>query len=167
MRRKDTEEVVELIPALRAFARTFYRDQTDADDLVQETLTKAIAKIDQYQHGTRLKSWLFTIMRNTFYNRVVVHSREAPGQVDCVASQPATAATQEWAVRGCELEQAISRLPEKQRQILVLITIEGATYLEAADRCGCDIGTVKSRLFRSRARLLKELGADNVQSALN
>lgn len=151
-------DVVKLIPALRAFARTFYRDQSDADDLVQETLTKAIAKIHQFQEGTRLKSWLFTIMRNTFYNRAVVLTREAPGAADCVASIPHTEATQEWSVRGRDLMQAIERLPAKQRQMLLLVTVEGASYLEAAEICDCDVGTVKSRLFRSRARLAAELG---------
>lgn len=166
-RQSDTEAVVELIPALRAFARTFCREQSDADDLVQETLTKAIAKIDQFEHGTRLKSWLFTIMRNTFYNRAVVLNREAPGAADCVASLPVSQPTQEWSVRGRELRKAIDRLPDKQREILVLVTIKGASYLEAAEMCHCDIGTVKSRLFRSRARLLRELGADTVASVLS
>jgi len=154
----NSDAVVELIPALRAFARTFHRDQNDADDLVQETLVKAIAKYHQYHEGTHLKSWLFTIMRNTFYNRSVVSRREAPGVADCVASLPVTPATQEWAVRGHELEDAISRLPEMQREMLILIAIRGVSYLEAAEICNCDIGTVKSRLFRSRARLAQELG---------
>ena len=163
----EREAVVELIPALRAFARTFCRYQSEADDLVQETLLKAIAKIHQFEPGTRLKSWLFTIKRNTFYNRSVVLRREAPGAAYCVASRPVTAATQEWSVRGSELREALQRMPPVQRDILVAVTIEGVSYLDAAERFDCDIGTVKSRLFRSRARLLRELGADSVGSILS
>ena len=72
-------DIVRLIPALRAFARTFCRNPSDADDLVQETLMKALANLDKFEPGTKLKSWLFTIMRNTFYTRAKVLGREAPG----------------------------------------------------------------------------------------
>jgi RNA polymerase sigma factor (sigma-70 family) len=166
-RHADCEAVVELIPALRAFARTFCRNPVEADDLVQETLMKAIAKIEQFEPGTRLKSWLFTIMRNTFYNRNVVLKREAPGALDCVASLPVTAATQEWSLRGRELREALQRMPANQREILLYVTVDGASYIEAADHFGCDIGTVKSRLFRSRARLLRELGAETVTAVVS
>ena len=73
------DPIVEAIPALRAFARSLARDPAEADDLVQETLTKAIARIDQFQPGTRLRSWLFTILRNTFYTRYGKMSREGRG----------------------------------------------------------------------------------------
>lgn len=151
-------EVVELIPALRAFARTFYSEPGDADDLVQETLTKALAKIHQFEKGTRLKSWLFTIMRNAFYNRVVVERREAPSPADCVSALPSSKPSQEWAMRAIETRKAIFRLPRQQRDIIVMIAIQGTSYKDAAKRCGCDIGTIKSRLNRSRANLLSELG---------
>src|SRR4051812_14576769 len=87
-RPRDFPSVVELIPALRAFARTFYRNPTDADDLVQDTLVKALNAFESFEPGTRLKSWMFTIMRNTFYTRIKVYTREAPGAVDCVAAMP-------------------------------------------------------------------------------
>ena len=158
--RRSGEEatIVELIPALRAFARTFCRDPSDADDLVQETLTKGIAHIDKFEPGTRMKSWLFTIMRNTFYTRIKVSSREAPGLADCVSSTPAEEATQEWAIRGRELKAAINRLPPHYREVLLLIGVLGVSYEEAATICGCAIGTVKSRLNRARASLLEDLG---------
>jgi RNA polymerase sigma factor (sigma-70 family) len=156
--RQARADVVELIPALRAFARTFYRDPDAADDLVQDTLTKAIGKIHQFEPGTRLKSWLFTIMRNTFYNRLVVEKREAPGSADCVSSLPVHAASQGWSMAAKETEMALARLPQKQREVLVLICLNGASYKEAAEICDCDIGTIKSRLNRSRANLLAELG---------
>ena len=162
----DPQEVVDLIPALRAFARTFCRDQSDADDLVQETLTKAIAKLDSFEPGTRLKSWLFTIMRNSFYNRVVVSTREAPGAEDCVSAAPACAPSQEWTVRAAEMRRAIERLPEPQKEVVLLVGLMGTSYKDAARICNCDIGTVKSRLSRSRTALLAELGETSTTSLL-
>ena len=161
------EELVKLIPALRAFARTFYRSATDADDLVQETLTKALASIHQFRPGTSMKSWLFTIMRNTFYTRVRVAAREAPGAADCVSTKPAVDPTQEWSARGRELQEALYRLPQQQREILVLVGIAGVTYEDAAAICGCAMGTVKSRLNRARLRLLEELGEKSPASSVS
>ncbi len=160
-------EIVELIPALGAFARTFCRDSSDADDLVQETLTKAISKIHQFTPGTSMKSWLFTIMRNTFYTKVRIAAREAPGAADCVSAKPAVDATQEWSARGRELQQALYRLPPQQREILVLVGVAGVSYEDAAVICGCAMGTVKSRLNRARLRLLEELGENSAKSSVD
>lgn len=152
------KEIVRLIPALRAFARTFYRDPNDADDLVQETLTKGLAKIHQFEIGTSMKSWLFTIMRNTFYTRIKVAKREAPAAAECASARPAVNPTQEWSARGGEISRAIQRLPDQQKEVLVLIGVLGVSYEEAAQICGCAMGTIKSRLNRARLRLLEELG---------
>lgn len=152
--RADPSSVVEIIPALRAFARTFCRDPNDADDLVQETLVKAIANLDKFEPGTRMKSWLFTIMRNTFYSRVKISKRETPGATDCVSDQSAVKASQEWTVRGREVRNAIERLPPAHREVLILIGMLGMSYEETAAICGCAIGTVKSRLNRARASVL-------------
>jgi RNA polymerase sigma-70 factor (ECF subfamily) len=156
--RIDPGEIVEMIPALRAFARTFCRNNADADDLVQETLTKAIANIHRFEPGTKLKSWLFTIMRNTFLTRITRDRREGPGEVDCASSRLSQEAPQEWTTRVREVRDAISRLPQGQREVLVLIGMLGVSYEETANICGCAIGTVKSRLSRARAALLVELG---------
>jgi RNA polymerase sigma-70 factor (ECF subfamily) len=117
-RRADGGEVVTLIPALRAFARTFCADTNDADDLVQETLMKGIANIERFQSGTNMKSWLFTIMRNTFYTRIKMANREGPGLLDCASGRPATAASQEWSLRSQEMARAIEALPDDQRQVI-------------------------------------------------
>ena len=162
----DPQEVVDLIPALRAFARTFCKDPSDADDLVQETLTKAIAKLDSFEPGTRLKSWLFTIMRNAFYNRITILTREAPGAEDCVSTSPVCGPSQEWSVRASEMRRAIDRLPEAQKEIVVLVGLLGTSYKDAAEICNCDIGTVKSRLSRSRSTLLAEFGETSSTSFL-
>ena len=159
-------EIVRLIPALRAFARTFYRDIGEADDLVQETLTRALSSIHQFREGTSMKSWLFTIMRNAFYTRIRIETREAPGAAECASLRPATDPTQEWSARGREVAEAIRRLPERQREVLMLIGVLGVSYEEAAQICGCAMGTVKSRLNRARLRLLEELGEASAASSL-
>jgi RNA polymerase sigma factor (sigma-70 family) len=159
-------EIVELIPALRAFARTFYRDANDADDLVQETLMKGLAHLHQFQAGTSMKSWLFTIMRNTFYTKIKIAKREAPGSADCVSAKPVVNATQEWSARGLEIHNAIQQLPEQQREVMMLIGVLGMSYEEAAEICNCAMGTIKSRLNRARLRLLAELGEKSVLSAV-
>lgn len=159
-------EIVQLIPALRAFARTFYREPTHADDLVQETLTRALTSIHQFRPGTSMKSWLFTIMRNAFYTKIKIDTREAPGAADCVSLRPAADPTQEWSCRGHEIAEAIDRLPAQQREVLVLIGLRGVSYEEATEICGCAMGTVKSRLNRARHRLLEELGEGSPHSSL-
>jgi RNA polymerase sigma-70 factor (ECF subfamily) len=158
--------IVDLIPALRAFARTFSKDPVKADDLVQETLVKGLANIDKYTPGTRMKSWLFTIMRNTFYTRIKMANREGPGLMDCASSRPATAATQEWSLRSGEMARAIEALPDDQRQVIVLIGVLGTSYDDAAHICGCAIGTIKSRLSRARNRLLETLGETSPRDAV-
>lgn len=162
----EAEEVsiVDLIPALRAFARTFCRLPDDADDLVQETLTKGLANIDKFEPGTRMKSWLFTIMRNTFYTRARIAAREAPGLLDCVSLRLISEATQEWSVQSKEVHAAIQQLPEHQREVLMLIGVLGVSYEEAGEICGCAVGTVKSRLNRARANVLEFLGESSVQT---
>jgi RNA polymerase sigma factor (sigma-70 family) len=156
--------IVDLIPALRAFARTFCRDLADADDLVQETLTKGLANLDKFEEGTRMKSWLFTIMRNTFYTRAKSQKREAPGLADCASGRPISEATQEWTLRSREVHEAINHLPPAKREVLMLIGVLGVSYEEAADICRCSIGTVKSRLNRARASVLEYLGEDSPES---
>ena len=165
-RRPEERQMVELIPALRAFARTFYRDRDRSDDLVQDTLARGLLKIHQFEPGTNLKSWLFTIMRNTFYNRIKAENRESTGEAACVSEPPAVNPTQEWSARGVEIAEAIERLPGQQREVVVLIGVIGMSYEEAAEICGCAIGTVKSRLNRARARLLAEMGEDTSGSSV-
>jgi RNA polymerase sigma factor (sigma-70 family) len=161
---KNDDDVVDLIPAMRAFARTFCPDPSDADDLVQETLTKALANMDKYQEGTRMKSWMFTIMRNTFYTRIKTYVREAPGAAACVSERPVVEATQEWSIRGREVHDAMNRLSPHHREVLMLIGVLGVSYEEAADICKCAVGTIKSRLNRARLSILEDLGETSPES---
>lgn len=159
-------EIAALIPALRAFARTLVRNPYDADDLVQETLAKGIANAHRFQPGTSLKSWLFTILRNTFYTSIKITNREHPGAGGCVSEGCIMLPGQEWSVRGVELSDALERLPPDQREVLVMIGVLGISYEEAAVICGCAVGTIKSRLNRARNRMLVYLSADDVADVL-
>ncbi len=151
-------ELVGMIPALRAFARSFCRNATDADDLVQETLLKGIANMHRYQPGTNMKSWLFTILRNTFYTRIRKYNRESPAAAACVSGEPLAQPTQEWRMLGQEVTRAVQDLPDRQREVLILISVLGISYIDTAEICGCAVGTVKSRLNRARQRLVERLG---------
>jgi RNA polymerase sigma factor (sigma-70 family) len=146
-------ELINHLPALRNFAKRFHASPTDIDDLVQETYVKAIANAEKFQRGTRLRSWLFTIMRNTFCTKFGLRKREDVGLVDDTALQVTVPPTQEWTLRGRELEQAISDLPAHHRTAIEMIFIDCLSYEDAAQKCGCAIGTMKSRVNRARLHL--------------
>lgn len=156
--RKSIEgKLLSYIPALHKFARRFHASPSDIDDLVQETLTKALANLDKFEPGTQLKSWLFTIMRNTFCTRFGLSKREHVGLDDDCARKSIVQPVQEWSVRGHELEAAIAQLPEHYREALDLIFIQGISYEAAAADFRCPIGTVKSRVNRARQILIQQL----------
>lgn len=154
----DPDDVTTYIPALRAFAWTLCRRHDDVDDLVQETLAKAIANAHRYTEGTNLRAWLFTIMRNTFYNSIQQAGRVRLGAQDCASLQASVPATQEWSVRGGEVWRAIGRLPPHYREMLILVVMLGESYENAAQICGVAIGTVKSRVNRARQMVQQDLG---------
>lgn len=158
----DPEETVEWIPALRAFARSLARNPEEADDLVQETLLKAIRHRDKFRKGTNLRAWLFTILRNSFYNGRVKSSRERPGDEGCVSSKPWTAPTQEWTIRGNEVIAAVERLPIHYREMFILVVMLGESYESSAEICQVAMGTVKSRVNRARAMIVEDLGDGEV-----
>ncbi|AWI60297.1 sigma-70 family RNA polymerase sigma factor [Sinorhizobium fredii] len=151
------EQVVDLIPALRAFARTFTSASFEADDLVQETLLRALRSINQFAPGTSLKSWLFTIMRNAFRTQYKIRTREGPGSINCAELPIPTAPSQEWSVLNGELRTALGYLSPEHREVLVLVAGFGMSYKEAADICDCAIGTIKSRLSRARDELTVQM----------
>jgi RNA polymerase sigma factor (sigma-70 family) len=153
------EPIIELIPALRAFARSLTRDPTEADDLVQETLMKAIANTDKFEPGTRLRSWLFTIMRNTFSTRYIKMKREPTGRTECVSTTQRGEAAQQWSLELREVLAAVQRLPRANREVLVLVAMLDTSYEEMARICECPVGTIKSRLNRARRQLREMLDA--------
>ena len=160
------DEVVALIPALRAFAWSLSHNSADADDLVQDTLTKAWTHKEKFEAGTNLRAWLFTILRNTYYTAVTRKRREV-SDVDGKHAATLTAPpTQDWSVAMRSLEHAMRQLPDEHREALVLVGAAGLTYEEAAEICGCALGTIKSRVNRARTRLLKIMEADSAVDAL-
>jgi RNA polymerase sigma-70 factor (ECF subfamily) len=150
-------EMIELIPALRSFARRLDRSPSNVDDLVQETLMRALANLDKFQEGTSLKSWMFTILRNIFCTRFGLAKREAVGIEDCASARPSVNAPQEWSVRANEFHRALLSLPEHYRDAVDIILLQGQSYEAAAERCGCPVGTIKSRVNRARAQLAQQL----------
>jgi len=153
------EEIIDLIPALRAYAWVLTRRHEDVDDLVQDTLVKAIDKVDSFRPGTNLRAWVITIMRNTFLNDIAKAKKTRTGSAECVSATLATPATQEWTVRGGELMDVVARLPRNAREILILVVMLGESYETAAEVFGIRIGTVKSRVNRARKMVVDQLEA--------
>ena len=149
----EPDHLIETIPALRAFVRTFYSQKEDVEDLVQETVMKALANREKYIPYSPLKSWLFTIMRNTFCTRIRIQKREAPGVTECVSPITAVKASQELALEAHDVQTAMETLPYQYRRVLKLVVLEGESYERTAQLCDCSIGTVKNRLHRARQKL--------------
>ncbi len=150
-------KVVDLIPALRAYAWSLHRNRADSDDLVQETLLRALLYVDSFQPGTNLRGWLFRIMRNRFYTSRQSARREMVGIADCVSELPATAPAQELHMEVREVGRASSALPAHYRQTLAYVVLGGNSYEKASERFNCNIGTVKSRVSRGRALMKSAL----------
>jgi RNA polymerase sigma-70 factor (ECF subfamily) len=161
------DQVVAMIPALRAFAWSISRNGSDADDLVQDTLIKAWSHRDKFETGTNLRAWLFTILRNTYYTAVVRRRREVRDEDDQHARSLTTAPTQEWGLAIRALQAALDQLPAEHREALILVGAAGLSYEEAAHICGCALGTIKSRVNRARNRLLKVMDIDNARDAIS
>ena len=146
-------ELVGLIPHLRAFARTLTGDPTSADDLAQDAMMKAWDARASYQMGTNMKAWTFMILRNQFYSEKRRSWRQT--QLDQEAAERTLVAVDdpEAPVALDELRLGLSMLPPEQREALVLVGAGGFAYEEAAEICGCAVGTVKSRVSRARRAL--------------
>lgn len=144
-------EIVALIPRLRRYARALTGERIAADDLVQDTLERAWKKQHLFRIGTDLRAWLFTVMHNVFVNQVRA-SRMVYANEDELADLPDPAReTDGLAVR--DLDRAIRRLPDEQREVLLLVALEDMSYDEAARTLEIPIGTVMSRLSRAREKM--------------
>ena len=155
-------EVIALIPALRAFAWSLAHNRSDAEDLVQECLIKAWSNREKYETGTNLRAWMFTILRNTYYTQVLRRRREVRDEAGEYAGSLNCPANQEWSVALHSLRDALQKLPHEHREALILVGAAGLSYEEAAEICGCALGTIKSRVNRARNRLLKLMDAEDV-----
>ncbi|MFZ5668410.1 MAG: sigma-70 family RNA polymerase sigma factor [Pseudomonadota bacterium] len=146
-------ELVALIPHLRAFARSLTGDAASADDLAQDAMIKAWGARASFELGTNMKAWTFMILRNQFYSDKRRSWRQT--QLDQEAAERTLVAVDdpEAPVALDELRQAMGMLPDEQREALILVGAGGFAYEEAADICGCAVGTVKSRVSRARKAL--------------
>jgi RNA polymerase sigma factor (sigma-70 family) len=153
----EMAELIEpIIPALRRYARTFVRDAGAADDLVQDTLERAISRWHQRRVDGNPRTWLFTILHNLAVNhlRRARRRQELPLD-DANESDIMVSSTQEDALRHADVLAAVAQLPDDQRSVLLLVSVEDVSYADAARILDIPIGTVMSRLARARARLLK------------
>jgi RNA polymerase sigma-70 factor (ECF subfamily) len=146
-------DLVALIPHLRAFARTLTGDPTAADDLAQDAMMKAWDARASFEMGTNMKAWTFMILRNQFYSEKRRSWRQS--QLDQEAAERTLVAIDDPAapVALDELRLGLGMLPSEQREALVLVGAGGFAYEEAAEICGCAVGTVKSRVSRARRAL--------------
>jgi RNA polymerase sigma-70 factor, ECF subfamily len=154
------DQLLAAVPRLRAFAVSLCGNIDRADDLVQETLMRALANIDGFRPGTNLNAWLFTILRNHFRSEYRKRRREVEdvdgNHSDTLVSQP----EQMGKIEMAEFRAALAKLPEDQREALLLVGASGFSYEEAAAICGCAIGTIKSRLSRGRSHLAQLMQID-------
>jgi RNA polymerase sigma-70 factor, ECF subfamily len=154
------DQIVEVIPNLRAFARSLVSNPSQADDLVQGALTRALANLDKFEAGTNLRAWMFTILRNLFYSELRKRRREVEDADGGYAAMLSTQPNQIPALELQDFRKALSQLPAEQREALILIGASGFSYEDAARICGCAIGTMKSRVNRGRNRLAEMLEID-------
>ncbi len=157
------DAVLATVPSLRAFAVSLCGNVDRADDLVQETMLRALANIDRFQVGTNMPAWLFTILRNHFrseYRKRRHEVEDVDGKhTDSLKAEPSQIPSIEFG----ELKEALSQLPDDQREALILVGASGFSYEEAAKICDCAVGTIKSRVNRARNRLAELMAIEGSQ----
>ncbi|MBJ3774593.1 sigma-70 family RNA polymerase sigma factor [Acuticoccus mangrovi] len=155
------DELIRQIPNLRAFAVSLCGNAERADDLVQEALMKAWASIDMFEAGTNMRAWLFTILRNVYYSDFRKKRREVEDADGKLAANLASHPEQHGHLDMVDFRSALAKLAPDQREALVLVGASGFSYDEAAEICGCAVGTVKSRVNRARTRLAELLSVQS------
>ena len=158
-----TELLLAEIPHLRAFAISLSGSLNTADDLVQDTLVKAWEHFNSFEPGTNLRAWLITILRNNFCSIYRKHRREVQDIDGGYAGQLSVRGAQEGSLELNDFRHALDQLPPEHREIIVLVGVTELSYEEAAEICGIPKGTVKSRLNRARAKLVKILGLSGIE----
>jgi len=147
------DDMLACVPSLRAFAISLSGNSDRADDLVQETLLRALANIDSFRPGSNMPAWLFTILRNLFRSDYRKRRREVE---DADGSYAKTLKSQPGQTQHLEFEEfrvALEKLPQDQKEALILVGASGFSYEAAAAICGCAVGTIKSRVNRARSKL--------------
>jgi len=156
------DAVLAAVPSLRAFAISLCGNVDRADDLVQETLLRALANINSFQPGTNMSAWLFTILRNHFRSEYRKRRREVEDGDGSYAETLKSHPEQYGRVEFEEFRTALAKLPPDQREALVLVGASGFSYEEAASICECAVGTIKSRVNRARTRLSELMSVESV-----
>jgi RNA polymerase sigma-70 factor (ECF subfamily) len=154
------DDILAAVPSLRAFAISLCGNGDRADDLVQETLLRALANIDSFQPGSNLPAWLFTILRNLFRSDYRKRRREVEDADGNYAKTLKTQPSQSAHLEFEEFRAALDKLPQDQREALILVGASGFSYEDAATICGCAVGTIKSRVNRARSKLAAMLYVD-------
>jgi RNA polymerase sigma-70 factor, ECF subfamily len=151
------EDLLVCVPHLRAFAWFLARNRERADDLVQDTIVRALGAAHRFQAGTNLKAWMFTILRNLHYNEVRKNRVQVQSLDDPLAYEPAVLPSQMASLEFGDFRRAFWQLADDQREALILVGASGLSYEEAAKVCECPKGTIKSRVSRARRELLQIL----------
>ncbi len=159
-RNRLEQEMLKFLRPLRAFAHSLTRNSANADDLVQDTMVKALSNFDRFTVGSNMSAWLFTIMRNTFCSNQRKHRREVLYGDDDSIAQLAVRPSQEGIVEMHELGAVLRSLPKNQNQALRLVVLSGLSYEQAAEISGCALGTMKSRVNRARGRLQEAMAVE-------
>ena len=154
------EELVEHVPAMRAFAMSLTRNSALADDMVQDSLVKAWTNIEKFEPGTNMRAWLFTILRNTFYSHYRKRRREVEDVDGDLSAGLAQKPDHDGRLQLRDFRTAFAELNPEQQEALVLVGAGGFSYEEAAATCGVAVGTIKSRVNRARVRLSELMGLD-------
>jgi len=159
------KQFIDAIPALRAFARSLCGNAVRADDLVQEALTKALAKIDSFQEGSNAQAWLITILRNQYFSEGRKRRREVEDGEGHFAATLVAPDHQHDNLEVKDLMSALQMIAAEKREALLLVTASGYSYEEAAEIMGSKPGTVKSRVSRARAELEELMNGSQELSA--
>jgi len=157
------DAILAAVPSLRAFAISLSGQVDRADDLVQDTLLRALSNIDRFERGTNLNAWLFTILRNLFHSDYRKRRREVEDPEGAYAGRLKVQPEQGSRLDFEDFRAALDRLPHDQREALLLVGASGFSYEEAATICGCAVGTIKSRVNRARSRLAAILTVEDVE----
>src|SRR4051794_14180848 len=157
------DQMLAAVPSLRAFAISLSGNVDRADDLVQETLLRAIANIESFQPGTNMSAWLFTILRNLFRSEYRKRRREVEDADGSYAESLKSHPEQSSRLEFNEFRAALAKLPQDQREALILVGASGFSYEDAAAICGCAVGTIKSRVNRARSKLAALLYVDGAE----
>jgi RNA polymerase sigma-70 factor (ECF subfamily) len=155
------KSMLAMVPRLRAFAIALCRHRDQADDLVQETLLRAVANIHLFEPGTNLFAWLVTILRNQFRSECRKRHRNVEDADGKYAETLRTPPDQDHNLTFDDRREALDKLSVEHREALICIAMSGLSYEQAANICQCPVGTVKSRMNRARARLAKLLAIES------